>query len=407
MPLVTISRTRALTISRLLMEKFFAPCPRGLEGVLAQELTGLDATSVKTADGGVHFEGPFALCYRVNLESRIASRVLWRVAGSPYKTEDDIFKATLALKWPQWFDVGNTIRVNLAAVRCPLKSIDFVTLRIKDAVCDAFRAKGGERPNVNTTTPDVRIHAFLTADQLTLYIDTSGEPLFKRGYRATTGEAPLRENLAAGILRLSGWTPPEALLDPMCGSGTLVIEAALIALNIAPGAQRSFGFEKLKNFDREQWDVLRQAAKAKESPRNGALPIYGSDLYGDELKNARANIEAAGLLNQIQLKQANVLEIPAPATSGVIVTNPPYGVRLAEAHELAELYPKLGDALKQRFSGWRAYIFTGDPQLPKLIRLSASKRTVLFNGALECRLLEYKLVAGGMRKVKPAIEIKS
>ena len=152
---------------------------------------------------------------------------------------------------------------------------------------------------------------------------------------------------------------------------------------------------------------MRQAAKAKESPRNGALPIYGSDLYGDELKNARANIEAAGLQNQIQLKQANVLEIPAPATSGVIVTNPPYGVRLAEAHELAELYPKLGDALKQRFSGWRAYIFTGDPQLPKLIRLSASKRTVLFNGALECRLLEYKLVAGGMRKVKPAIEIKS
>jgi putative N6-adenine-specific DNA methylase len=383
-------------------EKFFAPCPRGLESVLALELAALDATGIRTADGGVHFEGPLALGYRANLESRTASRILWRVATAPYKSEDDIFKATLALPWPQWFDVAQTIRVNLAAVRCPLKSLDFVTLRIKDAVCDAFRAKGGERPSVNTQTPDVRIHAFLTADQLTLYIDTSGEPLFKRGYRTSTGEAPLRENLAAGIVRLSGWNPREALLDPMCGSGTLLIEAALIALNIAPGARRSFAFERLKNFDARAWDRLRLAAKTQESPRSGALPIYGGDLYGDELKSARENIAAAGLTDQIQLKQANVLEIPAPADSGVIVTNPPYGVRLSEAHELADFYPKLGNALKQRFSGWRAYIFTGDAQLPKLIRLSASRRTVLYNGALECRLLEYKLIAGSMRRVKPA-----
>ena len=241
------------------MENYFAPCPRGLETVLAQELAELEASSIRTADGGVHFAGPWALGYRANLESRIASRILWRVATAPYKTEDDIFRATLALPWPQWFDVERTIRVNLAAVRCPLKSLDFVTLRIKDAVCDAFRAKGGERPNVNTQAPDVRIHAFLTADRLTLYIDTSGEPLFKRGYRTATGEAPLRENLAAGIVKLSGWNPPEALLDPMCGSGTLLIEAALIALNIAPGARRSFAFEKLKNFDERLWQELRPA----------------------------------------------------------------------------------------------------------------------------------------------------
>jgi putative N6-adenine-specific DNA methylase len=382
------------------MENFFAPCPRGLEAVLAQELAALGATGVKTADGGVHFQGPFALCYRANLESRIASRILWRVASAPYKSEDDIYKTTLALDWPQWFDVGNTLRVNLAAVRCPLKSIDFVTLRIKDAVCDAFRAKGGERPSVNTQAPDVRIHAFLTADRLTLYIDTSGEPLFKRGYRTATGEAPLRENLAAGIVRLSGWTPGEALLDPMCGSGTIVIEAALMALNMAPGARRNFGFEKLSNFDRAAWERLRVAAKTHERIRE-PLPIFGSDLYGDELKTARANVTAAGLDNVVQLKQANVLEMPAPAPGGVIVTNPPYGVRLGETNELADFYPKLGDALKQRFSGWRAYIFTGDPQLAKLIRLSASKRTPLFNGALECRLFEYKIMAGSMRKAKP------
>jgi putative N6-adenine-specific DNA methylase len=383
-------------------EQFFAPCPRGLESVLAQELGAMQAADVRTADGGVHFAGPYWLAYRANLESRIASRILWRVAGAPYKTEDDIYNATLRLIWPQSFDVSRTIRVNLAAVRCPLKSLDFVTLRIKDAICDSFRAKGGERPSVNTQNPDVRIHAFLTADQLTLYIDTSGEPLFKRGYRTSTGEAPLRENLAAGIVKLSGWNATEALLDPMCGSGTLLIEAAFIALNIAPGARRSFAFEKLKNFDARQWQKLKDAATAGETPHNGAMPIYGADLYGDELKIARENIAAAGLAEVIQLKQANVLEIPAPAASGVIVTNPPYGVRLSEAHDLAEFYPQFGNALKQRFAGWRAYVFTGDPQLPKLIRLSASRRTVLFNGALECRLLEYKLIAGSMRRVKPA-----
>ena len=382
------------------MEDFFAPCPRGLEAVLAQELAALDATGIRAADGGVHFEGPFELCYRVNLESRIASRVLWRVGNAPYRSEDDIYRAAFALDWPRWFGAGNTLRVNLAAHRCPLKSLDFLTLRIKDAICDRFRASGDGRPNIDTNQPDVRVHAFLTADRLTLYLDTSGEPLFKRGYRVATGEAPLRENLAAGILRLARWTPGEPLLDPMCGSGTFLIEAALIALDIAPGARRSFGFEKLKVIDTQQWHKLQVDAKSRECLRV-ALPIHGSDLYGDELKTAHANLAAAGLQDVIQLKQANALEVPAPAASGVIVTNPPYGVRMGETNELAEFYPRLGDALKRRFSGWRAYILSSDMALPKLIRLAASKRTPLYNGALECRLFEFKLVAGSMRRVKP------
>ena len=381
------------------MEHFFAPCPRGLEALLAQELAALGATGVKTTDGGAHFAGPLQLGYRANLESRIASRILWRVAVAPYRSEDDIYRTTLALTWPLWFEASNTLRVNVSALRCPLKSLDFVTLRVKDAICDAFRAHCGERPSINTRAPDVRVHAFLTAEELTLYLDTSGEPLFKRGYRSAAGEAPLRENLAAGILRLAGWTPREPLLDPMCGSGTLPIEAALMALDIAPGAGRSFGFEKLKNFDRKAWDKLKSDALARERPRT-ALPIYGSDLYGEELKSARANLAAAGLADVISLKQANLLEISAPAASGVIVTNPPYGVRLGETRELAEFYPKLGDALKQKFSGWRAYIFSGDRELPKLIHLAASKRTPLYNGALECRLYEFKLVAGSMRRRK-------
>ncbi|MEW5943834.1 MAG: THUMP domain-containing protein [Pseudomonadota bacterium] len=381
-------------------ENFFAPCPRGLEGVLAAELEQLGAQFVAAADGGVGFTGPFQLCYRVNLESRIASRVLWRIAASRYRSEEDIYKTVLALPWSGWFDVGRTIMVKVSAKKCPLRSLDFVTLKIKDAVCDKFRAEVRARPSVDTAGPDIRIHAFLDATNFTLYLDTSGEALFKRGLRKTSTEAPLRENLAAGILRLAGWEPGVPLLDPMCGSGTFLLEAAQMALKIAPGLGRHFAFEKLKNFDAASWGKLRREAEAQRLPLS-PQPIWGSDLYGDVLKAARENLAAAGLAEAVQLKQANVLEISAPAAEGVLVTNPPYGVRLGEQAELAEFYPKLGDALKRKFAGWRAYIFTADPQLPKLIRISASRRTPLFNGALECRLLEYKMVAGGMRK-KPS-----
>ena len=381
-------------------DQFFAPCPRGLESVLEQELAALGAGGLFKVDGGVHFAGALNLAYRVNLESRVASRVLWRVTKARYRSDEDIFKTALALPWSTWFDVTQTLRVNLVATRSPLQSLDFATLRIKDAVCDSFRAKFGKRPSVDTQNPDVRIHAYLDAETVTLYLDLSGDPLFMRGWRGATGEAPLRENLAAGIVRLSGWDGVEPLLDPMCGSGTLVIEAAMIALDIAPGGRRHFGFERLKNFDQAAWDKIKADALAREKPRT-TLPIYGGDLYGDELKNARANLNAAGLDGVVSFKQANVLEMPAPASNGVIVTNPPYGVRLGDTDELAAFYPKLGDALKQKFAGWRAYILSADMALPKLIRLSASKRTVLFNGALECRLFEIKVVAGSARKPKP------
>jgi putative N6-adenine-specific DNA methylase len=260
---------------------------------------------------------------------------------------------------------------------------------------------------VDTRQPDIPIQGHLTERDFKLYLDTTGEPLFKRGRRVAQGEAPLRENLAAGILRLAGWLPGMPLLDPMCGSGTFLIEAAQIALDIAPGLGRRFAFEKLKNFDRHGWrELLRQAA-ARQKPRV-PLPIYGSDLSVEALKATRANLVAAGLEHVVKLNQANVLEISAPATEGVIVTNPPYGVRLGEQRELAEFYPKLGDALKRNFSGWRAYILTADMRLPKLIRLAASKRTPLFNGPLECRLFEYKMVEGGMRgKKREEIGVKS
>jgi len=384
-------------------ENFFAPCPRGLEVALTAELEALGASALQAADGGVGFSGPFELCYRVNLESRIASRVLWRIGGDRYRREEDIYKAVYALPWLDWFDVTRTIMVKVSAKRCPLQSLDFITLKIKDAVCDKFRNLNGERPSVDTHLPDIRIHAYLEQDTFALYLDTSGEALFKRGLRRATVEAPLRENLAAGILHLSGWKPGETLLDPMCGSGTFLMEAAQMALDIPPGLGREFAFSKLLNFRDKIWENLRAEAAARRKPMQ-FCSIYGSDKYGDALKVARENLETAGLLEAVELKQCNVLEVPVPAAEGVLVTNPPYGVRIGEQEELAALYPELGHMLKQRFAGWRAYFFTADFRLAKLIRLSASRRIPLFNGALECRLFEYKMVAGGMRREKPAPE---
>ena len=382
------------------MEKFFATCPRGLEQLLAEELRQLKAEKIHAVGGGVEFGGEFALCCRVNLESRVASRVLWRVATERYRSEDDIYRAACAPPWSDWFEPERTIRVDVSAIKSPLTSLNFVTLKIKDAVCDKFRQVCGRRPSVDTHQPDIPIQGHLTDRDFTLYLDTTGEPLFKRGRRIAQGEAPLRENLAAGILRLAGWRPGVPLLDPMCGSGTFLLEAAEMALDIAPGSGRPFAFEKLKNFDQRRWRELSRQAAARRKPR-APLPIYGSDLSVEALKSASANLAAAGLEQVVSLKRANVLEISAPATAGVIVTNPPYGVRLGEQQELAEFYPKLGDALKKNFSGWRAYILSADMRLPKLIRLAASKRTPLFNGPLECRLFEYKMVEGGMRRKKP------
>ncbi len=383
-------------------EQYFAPCPRGLEAALASELKALKADAVAVVKGGVQFSGPYSLCYTINLESRIASRVLWRVGYARYRSEKDIYEAACGLGWCDWFDVGRTIRVNVSAIRSPLQSLDFTTLRIKDAVCDVFRAVTSRRPDVNTRNPDVRIHAFLTANDCTFYLDTSGEALFKRGYRRSRGDAPMRENLAAGILSLIGWRSGVRLFDPMCGSGTFLTEAAMIASDMAPGADRRFGFEKLKVHNAKAWQSLRDAARRRRKTLSG-IGIYGSDQSGEAINWARQNLAAIGMESGVDLKTANVLDTSPPVPSGLIVTNPPYGVRMDEEKRLLELYPQLGSVLKKKYSGWTAYIFTADLRLPKRIRLNASKRTPLFNGALDCRLFEFKFVAGSNRKIRNAV----
>ncbi|HXN15672.1 MAG TPA: THUMP domain-containing protein [Usitatibacter sp.] len=376
---------------------FFAPCPRGLAPVLAEELAGLGATHTETAEAGVGFSGPFEVAYAANLHSRIASRILWRVAQFPYANEDEVYAGAKQVRWREHFSAEHTFKVETNAHRSPVKSLDFVTLRVKDAIADHFRDALGRRPSVAPRDPEVRVHAFLDARICTLYLDTSGEPLFKRGRRDHVGEAPLKKNLAAGILRLAGWKPGVALLDPMCGAGTFLSEAAEISLGRAAGRDRPFGFQKLARFNGLAWERLLAQAAKHEKPET-SLPIYGSDLYGRSLDHARLNLREAGLEHAVTLRQVNLLELASPAPTGMLLTNPPYGVRLGEREELTRFYPQLGDVLKKKFAGWTAFIFSGDPELAKLIRLQPSRRTVLYNGSLECRLYEYRMVSGGNRR---------
>jgi putative N6-adenine-specific DNA methylase len=377
-------------------EAFFASCPRGLESLLKEELERLRAQDAQVVPGGVSFSGGWEVCYAANLWSRIASRVLWRVGRFEYGNENDLYAAVRAIDWPNHFRVERTLRVNVTAQKSPLKSLEFATLRIKDAVCDRFRDAGGRRPDVDRSTPDVRVHAFLEGARGTLYLDTSGEPLFKRGWRAGQAEAPLRENLAAGIIMLSGWRPEGPLLDAMCGGATLLVEAAAMARGRPPGARRAFGFEKLTAFDSALWEGLKREAQGSSSGAN--LRLYGSDTDPRALAAARRNLAAAGVERWVQLEQADVLERSAPALAGVMVINPPYGERMGSEEELARFYPKLGDALKKKFAGWRCHVFTADLRLPKLIHLEPSARTPLWNGALECRLYEFEMVAGSRRR---------
>jgi len=389
-------------------ERYFAPCPRGLEASLAAELGHFGASDVVVADGGVAFAGDLALACRANLESRLASRILWRVGGGPYRDERDLYALVHALDWHRLFKAERTLRVDVTATRAPLRSLEFATLRVKDAVCDRFRAeRAGVRPSIDKRAPDVRVNAYLTDREATIYIDTSGEALFKRGYRRDTDEAPLRENLAAGLLALTGWAPDTPLLDPMCGSGTIAVEAALIAANRAPGLARSFGFQKLDWYDGPAWQRMKQTARDRIRPAPSIPTIFASDVAQAAVAKCAGNLAAAQVRDFVALDRADVLERDAPAAAGVLLANPPYGERLDDAERLAAFYPKLGDALKRRFSGWTAYFLTADLKLAKLIGLKATRRTPLYNGPLECRLFAFPLVAGSMREDAKAPVIES
>jgi putative N6-adenine-specific DNA methylase len=389
---------------------FFCPCPRGLEAALAEELNEIAqlSTTLKVHNqvpGGVHASGDLTDAYRINLHSRIASRVLLRIAHGSYKNENDIYDLTLAQPWEDWFSVDHTIRVDVTAVKSPLRSLEFITLKIKDGICDRFRDQFSHRPSVNTATPDMRIVGFLDAQSYTVYLDTSGEALFKRGWREETGDAPLRENLAAGLLRVSGWKPGTILFDPMCGSGTILAEAAQMVAGIPPGARRRFAFEKFHDFDADLWLSIKGSFKPNPLPAEPT--IFGSDISGDMIVMTRNNLAKAGILFDVPLKQIEAQEVKPPsATPGIMLTNPPYGERIGvrgdstiQTDELAAaFFTAFGTTLKQRFAGWQVFLFSADFGLPKMLRLKESRKTPFYNGALECRLFRFDMVAGFNRR---------
>lgn len=389
---------------------FFCPCPRGLEVALAEELTEIgllnNTLHVHTqVPGGVHCSGEIGDAYRINLYSRIASRCLLRMAHSGYINENDIYDLTLEQPWEDWFGYHHTIRVDVTGIKCPLKSLEFATLKIKDAICDRFRDQFTQRPSVDTKTPDMRIVGFLDARNFTVYLDTSGEALFKRGWRLETGDAPLRENLAAGLLRTAGWKPGIPLLDPMCGSGTILIEAAQMLAGIPPGLHREFAFEKFGSFAQDDWQAIKDQVKLHKIPAEPT--IFGSDISGDAIVMTCNNLNKAGIRFEVPLKQIEAQEIKPPTDApGILLTNPPYGERIGvrgdssiEPDEMAkDFFTAISTTLKQRFAGWSVFLFTADLSLPKMLRLKESRKTPFFNGALECRLFRFDMVSGFNRR---------
>lgn len=381
-----------------------------MEAALAEEIGEIAAQSTtlkvhNQVPGGVHCSGTMQDAWLLNLHSRIASRVLMRMAQRSYTTENDIYDLVLEQTWEDWFGPDHTIRVDVTAVKSPLRSLEFTTLKIKDAICDRFRDQYDKRPSVNTREPDMRIVGFLDARNFIVYLDTSGEALFKRGWREETGDAPLRENLAAGLLRVSGWKPGLPLFDPMCGSGTILVEAAQMLQGIPSGARRSFAFEKFADHDRQAWAAMKAAVKPNVLPQEPT--IFGSDISGDMVEMTRHNLKIAGILFDVPLKQIEAQHVSAPTSEpGILLTNPPYGERIGVRGDstvpqddmAAGFYAAFSTTLKQRFAGWTAFLFTADLGLPKMLRLKESRKTPFFNGALECRLFRFDMVAGFNRR---------
>jgi putative N6-adenine-specific DNA methylase len=401
----------------------FLPCAGGVEDLLAEEVAALQPDlAVQRARGGVALEGPLELAMRLNLESRLAQRVLWRVAAAPYRSEHDLYALAHGVRWHDWITPRQTLRVDTTARNAPLKSLNFASLRIKDAVCDAMRDHAGARPDVDTRDPDLSLVLHLDGNQAALYVDTSGTPLFKRGWRdANAGDAPLKETLAAALLAAAGWrgrSEDGALLDPCCGSGTIAIEAAQLACGRAPGLQRRFGFERLAPFRplQARWRELTDAARSRVHA--AAVPVFAGDASFRMTDFATRHAERALVAQAIQFKAGDALQRPPPLPSGTLMLNPPYGERVAPkgrgsapmpareraqgAPDMPSFFAALAAHWKRHYAGWTGWVLSPDLKLPAHMRLKESRRVPLWNGPIECRLFRFDIVAGSMREASAA-----
>jgi putative N6-adenine-specific DNA methylase len=412
----------------------FLPCAQGVEPLLAAELQGfpgLPPARITARRGGVLLQAERVddlplLAMQANLHSRLAQRVLWPLAEGRYQSEHDLYALARSVPWTNWITPRETLKVDVTASRSPLRSLNFAALRVKDAVCDVLREASGERPSVDTHRPDLPLLLHLHGEHATLYADTSGEALFKRGWREDKGEAPLKETLAAAMLSAAGWAgraDDGPLLDPCCGAGTIAIEAAQLACGIAPGLQRRFAFERLAPFRttalQREWQQLKQAAKNRvHAP---LAPVIAGDVSFRMTDFSTRNAERAGVSHAIEFKTMDALQRPAPAARGTMMLNPPYGERidpkgsgqgaLSGAREGFEggagpeaFFAQLAGHWKRHYAGWTAWVLTPDPKLPSQMRLKESRRVPLWNGPIECRLFRFELVAGSARTPKPAAD---
>ncbi len=368
----------------------FAAVPRGAEELAAAELAALGISGAQPGKGGVAFSTDRSGLYRANLWLRTASRVLVQLALFPCSSPAELYAGVHAVPWQELITPEMTLAVDCSLRDSALTHSGFVALKTKDAVVDRIRESCGSRPNVDTASPDVRINVHLHKNLCTISLDSSGDSLDRRGYRLERNEAPLRETLAATVVALTGWDGSVPLADPMCGSGTIPVEAALMAAHIPPGFQRDFGFQRWLDFDKELWEGI--CADAEVGIRR--LPvglITGYDLDNRALLLAGRNVAKAGLEGQIHFFHAALQDFRPEGDKGVVILNPPYGKRLGEDDDLRELYCQIGDVMKKYCRGWTGYVLTGNLELAKYIGLKASRRYVLFNGAIECRLLKYDL----------------
>ena len=406
--------------------QLFLPCAGGVEELLAHEVHRLCKVPVSVMRGGVMLEGSWRDAMLLNLHSRLAMRVMIELAHKPYQNERDLYDAASEVAWEIWFTNKNTFKIEMTSQHSPLKSLNFAALTIKDAIADRFRDKSGARPDVDTHWPHVRVHAHLTTDSVTLYIDTSGEPLFKRGWRQDTGEAPLKETLAAAMIAASGWQPDQPLYDPCCGSGTIAIEAAQIALSIAPGLHRQFAFERYLPFQAHVWDAIKNEAvrairQEPIDPKN--IKIFGSNVAHRMVDFAQRNAERAGVAHAIQLRGGDALQRMPPIAASVdvkpvMLINPPYGERIEVAGFAArprgesnadvrrgdsdyaaaprgaepdDFFVQLATHWKSHFDGWTGWILVPDMKLPGRMRLKESRRVPMWNGPIECRMFKFDI----------------
>lgn len=376
-------------------EIFIAKTVAGLEETLAGELTALGAQDVKTIKRAVSFAGDKKLMYEANLWCRTALRVLKPLYSFPAATNEQLYKGIFDFGWEELFSVDNTFAIDSVVNDSAFTHSHYVSQKVKDAVADKFRSVCGARPTVDIENPDIRINIRIYKDRCDVLLDSSGESLHKRGYRVTGGLAPLSEVLAAGLVMLSGWDTKQNFIDPMCGSGTILTEAALIAQNIPPGIfKKSFSFMNWKDYDDELWRQVKLMATGNLKPAE--CYISGSDIEARAVRNTRGNVISAGLQKVISLQVSSFSEFKPPDGGGVMIMNPPYGERM-EQGDIVAFYKNIGDSLKKNYTGYDAWIISSDLNAMKFIGLKPTRKIPVFNGPLECRLMKFSVYKGSKK----------